>query len=256
MAPPKLPPRKLGTVAPSKNSFRAEVRLDGITEIGPRRARRADACADLALVRACQTREEIPAFLALLRAEVAHGKLGGVVRNRRGFRVHLRLNGISETGPRRTRKADARVDLDLVRACQTREEIPAFLGLLRAAAAYSNARSLSNARAASQGRPDVVSPAVSRRECAVVDASRLSRAEAGMASAKRAPGKFGAVVPNHRRPLGGARRGKSQDEDEERAYKRCMTAWNAFVAENSGGQLRSSRPVYDLSEQPVSQLAT
>ena len=135
----------------------------------------------------------------------APGELGTVARNRNRFRVQVRLSGITGTGPLRTTEADARADLVLVRACQTREEIPAFLALLRAEAA---------------------------------------------------PMKFGTVVPNHRRPLGGARRGKSQDEDEERPYKRCMTAWNAFVAENSGGQLRSSRPVYDLSEQPVSQLAT
>ena len=71
MAPPKLPPRKLGTVAPNKNGFRAEVRLGSILAAGPRRTREVVANADLALVRACQARKEIPRLLARLRAEAA-----------------------------------------------------------------------------------------------------------------------------------------------------------------------------------------
>ena len=71
MAPTKLSPRKLGTVAPNRCRFRAQVKLNGIVEAGPLRTREADADADLALVRACQTREEIPALLARLRAEAA-----------------------------------------------------------------------------------------------------------------------------------------------------------------------------------------
>ena len=94
MAPTKLPPRNLGIVVPNRRRFRAQVKLNGITEAGPLRTREADAGADLALVRACQTSEEIPALLARLRAEAGMAptklsprKLGTFASNRNCFRV-------------------------------------------------------------------------------------------------------------------------------------------------------------------------
>ena len=71
MAPAKVSPRKLGIVATHYRRFRAQVKLNRIVERGPPRTREADADADLALVRACETREEIPALLAGLRVEAA-----------------------------------------------------------------------------------------------------------------------------------------------------------------------------------------
>ena len=71
MAPPKLSPRKLGTVVANKSRFRAQVMLNRIVEAGPLRAREADADADLALVRECPARGDIPGLLASLRAEAA-----------------------------------------------------------------------------------------------------------------------------------------------------------------------------------------
>ena len=193
----------------------------------------------MAMVRACQTREEIAAFLAFLRAAAAYskahslghapaashrrlgvgspavsrrkrtpGKLGTVALIRNRFRVQVKLNGIIVTGPLRTAKADAHADMDLVRACQTREEMPAFLALLRAEAAYINARPSSNVLAAAQRRPEVGSPAFSRRKRGVDGASRPSGAEAGMAPAMLSPWTPVTVVSNRRRSPGARRRGE------------------------------------------------
>ena len=204
MAPPKRAPGGLGTVGAIGSRFRVRVGLNGINATGPLRTREADARADLAFLRACQTSDEILAFLGLLRAQAAYsnarshsnarayrnavlrrkrapGELGSVAPNHNRFRVQVLLNGITGTGPLRTREVDAHADLALVRACQTREEIPAFLALLRAEAAYINAR---------PSRPEAhMALAASRRKRAVDGASGPSSAEAGMAPAKLSPGK-------------------------------------------------------------------
>ena len=111
-------------------------------------------------------------------------KIGIVAPNRGRFRAQVKLNRKHEAGPRRTREADANADLALVRACQTREEIPALLARLRAGAASSNAPPVAAPRAsgdttassavASHRRSEVGSPAVSRRKRAVDGTSRPS----------------------------------------------------------------------------------
>ena len=111
-------------------------------------------------------------------------KLGSVAPDRRRFRARVWLNGKHQKGPRRTRGADAGADLALVRACQTREEIPALLLRLRAGAASSNAPPLAAPRAsgdttaspavAPRRRSEVGSPAVSGRKRAVDGTSRPS----------------------------------------------------------------------------------
>ena len=133
MVPPKRAPGKLGTVARNRNRFRVQVRLNGITGTGPLRTTEADARADLVLVRACQTREEIPALLARLRRDagmvptvVPPRKLGTVVANKRRFRAQVKLDGIVVAGPCRTRAADAGVDLAMLRACRTRAGMRGF----------------------------------------------------------------------------------------------------------------------------------
>ena len=66
--PPKLSPRKLGAVVANKRRFRVQVVLNRTVEAGPLRAREADAVADLALLRDCRARDDIPKVLASLRA--------------------------------------------------------------------------------------------------------------------------------------------------------------------------------------------
>ena len=127
---PKLVPRKLGSVVANKRRFRAQVILNRTVQAGPLRARHADAVADLALVRSCQARVEIPALLARLRtgagrapAKLSPGELGTVVANRRRFRAQVKLQGKVAAGPSRARAADAGADLAMLRACRTRGEI-------------------------------------------------------------------------------------------------------------------------------------
>ena len=170
MAPPKRAPGKLGTVARNRNRFRVQVRLNGITGTGPLRTTEADARADLALVRARQTREEIPVFLGRLRGEAAPRNVppaatsqafGSVQRHGNRFRVQVVLHGKVERGPLRPREEDADADLALVRARQTRDEIPAVLSRLRTKASRPSGapckRPASGARCTRGARRPVVS---------------------------------------------------------------------------------------------------
>ena len=112
MAPTKKSPRKLGFVV--KLGFRAQVKLNRKHEAGPRRTREADANADLALLRACQTREEIPALLARLRAEAVSGNAPPVAAPRAfgdttassAVASHRRAEARSPAVSRRTRAVD------------------------------------------------------------------------------------------------------------------------------------------------------
>ena len=167
---------KLGIVAPHKHRFRAQVWLNGRVEAGPLRPREVDAKADLAMVRACPAREQIPALLGRLREDAAKAprrvpvaKFGTVALIRNRLRAQVVFNGSVESGPLRTREEDADADLALVRECPARGDIPGLLASLRAEAAASDARRVAT------------SPAVLHRTRAVDGTSRPSGAAAGMA---------------------------------------------------------------------------
>ena len=114
MAPPKWPPEKLGFVARNRNRFRAQLTLDGKVVTGPGRERRADAIADLGMVRACRARKEIPTLLARLRAEAGPSDAPPVAAPRasRGTTAssavarHVRSEVGSPAVSRRTRAVD------------------------------------------------------------------------------------------------------------------------------------------------------
>ena len=145
--PPKLSPSQLGSVVAHKRRFRAQVSLNRTVQAGPLRARHADAVADLALVRSCQARVEIPTLLARLRTDAGRApakssprELGTVAPNKHRFRAEVKLQGKVAAGPSRPRAVDAKADLAMVRACPTRDAIPAVLTRLRAEAARTPGR--------------------------------------------------------------------------------------------------------------------